>query len=161
MELSQRGRHCLCVCAWSVARPSKTVLVVEDNAHWRKLLTMVIERAGYVVLQATTGGEAVEKATAALPDLILMDLGLPEMNGDEATAILKRNSATRDIPIVIQTAYACTENAATAGASEVLHKPIELTEIHRVLRKYASNEATQTMPHDSHARDEVRPGRLG
>jgi CheY-like chemotaxis protein len=121
-----------------MAQAKKKVLVVEDNAHWRKLLTMVIQRSGYEVLQAADGIEAIEKATAARPDLILMDLGLPKMTGDAATAVLKANPATRDIPVVIQTAYTFTENAVTAGAAEILQKPIELTEIERVLCKYLS-----------------------
>jgi CheY-like chemotaxis protein len=126
----------------------KKVLVVEDNDHWRKLLVMVIERSGYQALQAITGIEAVEIATAALPDLILMDLGLPKMNGDEATAILKRNPATRNIPIVIQTAYAHTESAVSAGAEEILQKPIELSEIQRVLCKYIGEEAKRPVAGD-------------
>jgi CheY-like chemotaxis protein len=119
----------------------KKVLVVEDNAHWRRLLAMVIQRSGYEVLEATNGVEAVEKAIAERPSLILMDLGLPKMSGDEATAIIKADPATNDIPVVIQTAYAISENAATAGAAEILHKPIELTDIQRVLRKYLATEA--------------------
>jgi CheY-like chemotaxis protein len=104
------------------------------------MLTMVVKRAGYDVLVATTGIEAVQKATSAHPDLILMDLGLPEMNGDEATAILKTNAATKDISIVIQTAYgfsSLTDRAVKAGAAEVLHKPFPITEIQRVLSQYA------------------------
>jgi CheY-like chemotaxis protein len=136
----------------------KKVLIVEDNAHWRKLLAMVVERSGCEVLQATTGVEAVERAAAALPDLILMDFGLPEMDGGEATAILKRNPATQHIPIVIQTAYACTPNAATAGAAEVLVKPIELAEIHRVLRAYLG-DGTATAPGDLPLSPATRPVR--
>jgi CheY-like chemotaxis protein len=127
-------------------RQCKKVLIVEDNVHWRKLLAMVVERSGYEVAEAATGIEAVDQATATLPDLILMDLGLPEMNGAEATAILKANPATEHIPIVIQTAYACNQNAATAGASEVLVKPIELTEIQRVLRHYLGAGGSTAVP---------------
>jgi CheY-like chemotaxis protein len=137
----------------------KKVLIVEDNVHWRKLLAMVVERSGYEVLQATTGIEAVERATAALPDLILMDLGLPEMSGGEATAILKRNLATQHIPVVIQTAYACTQNAATVGAAEILVKPIELTEIHRVLRNYLGNGAATAEPDQAPLSNETRTSR--
>jgi CheY-like chemotaxis protein len=114
----------------------KKVLVVEDNAAWRKLLVMVIERSGCEVLQAGDGVEAVEKATAARPHLILMDVGLPKMTGDAATAVLKANPVTRNIPVVVQTACACTEDALAAGATEILQKPIELAQIHRILCKY-------------------------
>jgi CheY-like chemotaxis protein len=121
----------------------KKVLVVEDNAHWRKLLAMVIQRSGYEVLEATNGVEGVEMAIAARPSLILMDLGLPKMTGDEATAIIKADPATHDIPVVIQTAYAMSQNAVTAGAAEILYKPIELAEIQRILRQYIATGATR------------------
>jgi CheY-like chemotaxis protein len=136
-----------------MACPDKKVLVVEDNDHWRKLLVMVIQRSGYQALQAVTGIEAMEIAAATLPDLILMDLGLPKMNGDEATAILKRNPATKNIPIVIQTAYAHTESAVMAGAEEILQKPIELSEIQRVLCKYLGEEAKTPPAGDSPPQD--------
>jgi two-component system cell cycle response regulator DivK len=120
----------------------KKVLVVEDNEAWRKLLVMVIERSGYEVLQACDGLEAVDKATAARPDLILMDVGLPKMTGDAATAVLKANPATRKIPVVIQTAYACNEIALLADAAEILQKPLELAQIHRILAKYLMAQAS-------------------
>jgi CheY-like chemotaxis protein len=124
-----------------MTQAKKKVLVVEDNDVWRKLLVMVIERSGYEVLQACDGLEAVEKATAALPDLIFMDVGLPKLTGDAATAVLKATPATRSIPVVIQTAYACTEIALIANAAEILQKPIELAQIHRILAKYLTLQA--------------------
>jgi CheY-like chemotaxis protein len=133
-----------------MAQAEKKVLIVEDNDHWRKLLAMVIQRCGYQVIQATNGLEGVERAIEAIPDLILMDLGLPKMSGAEATAILKATPATKHIPVVIQTAYTVVENAVRAGAAEILNKPIELSEIQRVLAKYLSlNPAAAPSPHAS------------
>src|SRR5206468_6306948 len=107
----------------------KRVLVVEDNGDWRDLLRLMIERAGHEVFEVTTGLEAVHRASSVNPDLILMDLGLPGMSGDEAIGCLKTDPATRDIPVVVQTAWNAgthTNNALEAGAAEVLHKPIEV-----------------------------------
>jgi CheY-like chemotaxis protein len=119
----------------------KKVLVVEDNPDWRQLLTMLVQRAGHEYIVAITGVEAIEKASAARPDLILMDIGLPVMNGSEATEALKANPATKAIPVVIQTAFGfspLTDRAIKAGAVEVLQKPFPMAEIMRVLRQYLS-----------------------
>lgn len=127
-----------------MAREIKKVLIVEDNADWRLLLTMIIERAGYNVVSATTGGEGVALATLYHPDLILMDLGLPEMSGDEATARIKADPGTQNIPVVVQTAFGFGPNAkraAEVGAAEIIHKPISITDIQTILKKYLSTSA--------------------
>jgi CheY-like chemotaxis protein len=125
----------------------KKVLIVEDNADWRELLTMIIKKMGHQVLIAVTGEEGVEQAAAAHPDLILMDLGLPRMSGDQATARLKSDPATRDIPIIIQTAFGSSPSAhraMEAGAIEILHKPISIMEIQKVVTKYLAARDTLT-----------------
>jgi CheY-like chemotaxis protein len=117
----------------------KNILIVEDNADWRELLTMILKRLGYEVFMAVTGEDGVEKAFATQPDLILMDLGLPKMSGDEATARIKSNPATKDIPIVIQTAFdmgPCAERAMKAGAVDIMQKPINVADIQAILKKY-------------------------
>jgi CheY-like chemotaxis protein len=122
------------------------VLIVEDNDDWRSLLGLFIQRLGYEVFEATTGIEAIDRATAVHPDLILMDLSLPEMSGHEATAYLKTQAATRDIPVVVQTAHATSDHkdrALEAGATEVLHKPVDFITLHEVLRKYLSSETKE------------------
>jgi CheY-like chemotaxis protein len=121
----------------------KKVLVVEDNADWREMLAMTIRRLGHKAVLAGTGKEGVAQALETLPDLILMDLGLPEMTGDEATVRIKANPATRDIPIVIQTAYGFGQNATRAmqaGAREIMHKPISISNIQKLLINYLSGE---------------------
>ena len=117
----------------------KKVLIVEDNADWRELLSMTVTRLGYKAVLATTGMEGVARASEERPDLILMDIGLPGISGDEATVRIKANPATRDIPVVIQTAYGFDSNAARAleaGAEEIMHKPISITDLQKLMSKY-------------------------
>jgi CheY-like chemotaxis protein len=81
------------------------------------------------------------------PDLIMMDLSLPGMSGEEATTCLKANSATREIPVLISTAFAAgaqVNRALEAGASEVLHKPLDLLKLREVLSKYLPVEDART-----------------
>jgi CheY-like chemotaxis protein len=124
-----------------VANGKKKVLVVEDNADWRELLTMIIRRSGHEVVIAGTGKDAIRQASMTHPDLILMDLGLPEISGDEATVQLKADPSTQHIPVVIQTAFGAGPNAKRAieaGAAEIMHKPISITDIQKLLSKYLS-----------------------
>jgi CheY-like chemotaxis protein len=105
------------------------------------VLVIIIRRLGYDVIEATTGEEGVAQASAAHPDLVLMDLGLPRMSGDQATAQLKADPATKDIPVIIQTAFGMgpsAQRAIEAGAAEILHKPITMTGIEKMLCKYLS-----------------------
>src|SRR5881409_1759641 len=113
------------------------ILVVEDNSDCRELLAIVLRRSGYEVAEAATGLAAVEQGWATHPDLILMDLGLPGITGDEATARLKAHPSTRNIPVVINTAFnvgAYTNRALDAGAVEILHKPLELSTLQDVMQ---------------------------
>lgn len=122
----------------------KTILIVEDDADWRELLTMIATRLGHAVVIAVNGEDAVQQAFLTRPDLILMDLGLPKLTGDQATIRIKSDPATKDIPIVIQTAYGMVPNAKRAmeaGAADIMHKPISITEIYAILKKYLSAEA--------------------
>jgi CheY-like chemotaxis protein len=118
---------------------------VEDNDDWRSILVLLSKRLGYETIEATTGLEAISQAIVGHPDLILMDLGLPEMSGDEAMICLKTKPATRDIPVIVQTAYATIDmikRANEAGAREILYKPIDLNLLHGVLHKYLQPEKT-------------------
>lgn len=122
-----------------MATKTKRILIVEDNADWREVLTLIIRRLGFDVIEATTGEEGVAQASAGRPDLVLMDLGLPRMSGDQATARLKADPGTKDIPVIIQTAFGMgpsAQRALDAGAAEILHKPITIAGIENILRKY-------------------------
>src|SRR5262245_10807517 len=124
---------------------AKKILIVDNNHAWRDTLGGFIKGLGHEVLEANTGREAIDRASSLHPDLIMMDLSLPEMNGDEATARLKRNVSTRNIPVVINTAWTTSCNvgeradrALDAGAEEILYKPFHLTTLRDVLRTYLS-----------------------
>jgi CheY-like chemotaxis protein len=137
-----------CAYVAIVVNATKKILLVEDNGDCRKLLAMFITRlGGYEVFEAHTGLQAIEEAGAIGPDLIMMDLSLPGMTGHEATACLKANPSTRDIPIVITTAHVpglYRNRALALGAAEILHKPFELTNLTAVLRKYLSDQSDAT-----------------
>jgi CheY-like chemotaxis protein len=129
-----------------VAKSAKKILLVEDNNEVRELLALFMKRLGYKVFEATTGVEAIDLASTVHPDLIMMDLRLPEMNGTEATASLKANPSTRDIPLLVITASGATTDrrrALDAGAAEILLKPIDVTTLSNVLRRYLSAKTTK------------------
>jgi two-component system cell cycle response regulator DivK len=104
-----------------------TIMIVEDNEFSRDALSRRLQRRGYDVCLACNGFEAVGIARAGKPDLILMDLGLPVMDGWEATRQLKGDPATRHIPIIVLSAHAMTndrEMALAAGSDEFDSKPV-------------------------------------
>ena len=104
----------------------RTILIVEDNADCRELQACVIRRLGYVVIEVDNGLSAIDEALTTHPDLILMDLSMPKMDGDEATVQVKAQPCTRDIPVIICTASgpgAKVNRALDAGAAEILYKP--------------------------------------
>jgi CheY-like chemotaxis protein len=109
-----------------------TILVVEDNEPSRDALARRLERRGYTVVLATDGQQAVTVAHSANPDLILMDLGLPGIDGWEATRRLKGSDATRDIPIIVLSAHAMTndrEMALAAGGDDFDTKPVRFQQL--------------------------------
>jgi CheY-like chemotaxis protein len=129
----------------AVASNPKKILVVEDHDSLRQMLVRFIQFSGYEALGAATGLAALETISAKHPDLILMDLGLPGMDGENVTEILKGDPATRHIPIVVHTAFGGdrTERALKAGAAEILHKPVSLKTLANVLRKYTFGSPDQ------------------
>jgi two-component system cell cycle response regulator len=120
----------------------KKILVVDDN-DLGELLAEFLNRFGYDVIKAGSGKAAINQASEKQPDLILMDIGLPEMTGDEITARLTANPATRDIPVIIITAFlepVVTKRALDAGAAEILRKPFSLTRLRGILETYLSTD---------------------
>ncbi len=121
---------------------TKTILIVENAGDWRELLTRVIGRSGYQVIEVDSGTEAILQAVAVHPDLILLDLGLPGTSGDQIMAELKMNLYTKDIPIIAQTLFddhTGVRHAMKAGAKEVLYKPFDLSELPAILRKHLAS----------------------
>lgn len=117
-----------------------TLLLVEDNEDNRIIYSTVLRHAGYNVVEAFDGTQAIELARSVLPDLILMDISIPGVNGWEATRILRHDPATSTIPIIALTAHALADDRARAtevGFTAYLAKPIEpravLAEVRRWL----------------------------
>ncbi|MBA3637936.1 MAG: response regulator [Acidobacteriota bacterium] len=128
------------------------VLVVEDYQDAREMYAAYLQFSGYRVAEATNGLEAIEQANALMPDIILMDLALPKMDGWEATRRLKLQETTRHIPIVALTGHALAghaEGARQAGCDAFVTKPCLpdalVAEIKRMLA----------------ARDHAAPGKRG
>jgi two-component system cell cycle response regulator DivK len=114
------------------------VLLVEDNEANRDMLTRRLQRRGFVVVFAVDGAEGVAKSKTELPDIVLMDMSLPVMNGWEATRAIKADPATKHIPVVALTAHSMAgdrEKAMEAGCDDYDTKPVELP---RLLEKMAA-----------------------
>jgi putative two-component system response regulator len=123
---------------WSEGR-TKTpkILVVDDEGKNVKLLSALCENLGYETLAARTGLEAIDQVKRHMPDVVLMDVMMPEMNGFEATEKLKQNTLTRHIPIIIVTALDSRKDRLTGiskGANDFLTKPIDAEELALRLR---------------------------
>jgi CheY-like chemotaxis protein len=126
--------------------PNKKILVVEDNSDLRELLIRILTHFGYETIEAGSGTEAINQASVAHPDIILMDIYLPETTGDKITARLKANPATRDIPVVFATAFlveVLKDRAPFAGAAEILQTPFSLTTLREILDKYLSTDESK------------------
>ena len=117
------------------------ILVVEDNRDNMTLIVDVLTSLDYEVIQAMDGLQGVEKARSESPDLILMDLSLPRMDGWTATRTIKAEDAIAHIPIIALTAHAMVgdrERALEAGCDDYLSKPINLKELAGKLNHYTS-----------------------
>jgi CheY-like chemotaxis protein len=107
----------------------KRILIVEDDMDNYQLVRFILERAGYDVFLAVNGRDGVDAALYQLPDLILMDLGLPEIDGWEASEKLKSNEATRAIPLFALTAHTLPRErlrALRAGCDGYFTKPLHV-----------------------------------
>ena len=108
------------------------ILVVEDNEDNRDSLSRRLERRGFEVLVATDGRSGVEMAATEKPDLILMDMNMPEMDGWEATRMIKSTPDAADVPVIALTAHAMTgdrERALESGCSDYHTKPVEFQKL--------------------------------
>ncbi len=108
------------------------ILLVEDNEMNRDMLSRRLKRNGYDVVIAVDGRQGVEMAASETPDLILMDMSLPVIDGWEATRQVKQNQATRKIPVIALTAHAMAgdrEKAIEAGCEDYDTKPVEITRL--------------------------------
>ena len=122
-------------------KPTRTIMVVEDYDDTRLLLKQGLEILGYSVLEASNGQEAVDIADREHPDLILMDLDLPILDGIAATQRIRQQQHMSSVPIVAVTAYPLSYSRVKAfakGCDEYMPKPIDMSELARVVNRYLS-----------------------
>lgn len=125
------------------ARSLPLVLVVEDFEELYELYSDFLAGVGFAVEGSSTGEQAIDEARRLLPDVIIMDLGLPRMNGWEAIQLLKSEPATRHIPVIALTGHVQTrfaELARQAGADRVLLKPCPLNDLLDELQRLLGGE---------------------
>jgi two-component system cell cycle response regulator DivK len=118
------------------------ILVVEDNEKNMKLFKDVLAATGYRTLEATTGSQAVDIATEHLPDLVLMDIQLPDIDGVEALARLRADDRTASLPILALTAQAMEgdrERFLAAGFDGYLSKPVNVADFVATVRRYCES----------------------
>ena len=114
------------------------ILIVEDNEMNSDMLSRRLERRGFTVVLAVDGGEGVAKAKSEMPDLVLMDMSLPVMNGWEATQAIRADASMAQLPVIALTAHSMPgdrEKAMEAGCNDYDTKPIDLP---RLLAKMAA-----------------------
>ena len=115
-----------------------TILVVEDFADNRFMMRRLLEMSGYQVLEAVDGRQAVELAESKRPDLILMDLSLPQLDGLDATRRIRELDGLAKIPIIAVSAHDTNDfhaDALAAGCNEYVTKPIDFDELEAILKK--------------------------
>lgn len=116
-----------------------TVLLVEDNQHNRKIFLAMLHHAGFTVHDAEDGNRALELAYQIKPDIILMDMSIPGVDGWEATRRLKSDPQMRQIPIIALTAHAMKgdeDRAREAGCDHYLSKPVSPKRVVEVVREF-------------------------
>jgi two-component system cell cycle response regulator DivK len=122
---------------------NKKILIVDDNQDSRELVVKILKNRGYQMIEAVDGEEALEKAIAENPDLILMDISIPKIDGYEATRRLKSQVKFKDTPIIALTAHAMKgdrEKAMEAGCEGYISKPINIHELPDQIKSYLKDK---------------------
>ena len=123
------------------------MLVVEDHPDSREILTHLLEFMGFAVIGAEHGGEGVEKALKEKPNLILMDILMPKMDGKEATRVIRSNPETQDIPIVATTVLYREQEIKScidAGCNDCLIKPFTLEQLQGKIQEFFPTSSLTT-----------------
>ena len=119
---------------------SNRILIVEDRDDLRTILVAILSRfCGYETIEAANGAEAIEKAVSEKPDLILMDLDLPDISGIDAAKAVKENPTTAHIPIVAQTAWSSRQwkgKVLSTGMVDYLDKPVSMELMKATIEKF-------------------------
>ena len=131
----------------------KKILIVEDNNDFREILHRFITKLGYHTIKARNSKEAIECAEAEQPDLIFMDVALPEVDGIKTTAMLRQNPKTAHIPVVALTAWMSAlwqEKAEKVGITTYLIKPISSQTLKETIEEYTNGSlGTDRSPRNS------------
>ena len=117
----------------------RRILLVEDNDANLYLIKFIVEKSGYEVIEARNGGRGVDLAISEKPDLIIMDIQLPDFDGLEATRRIRASKVDGGIPIIALTSYAMTgdrEKALAAGCTGYIEKPIDPETFMEQIEKY-------------------------
>ena len=118
---------------------TKTVLYIEDNPHNRRLVRRTLERRGYAIVEAVDGLSGLEMVRELKPPLVLLDIGLPKMDGMEVVSHIKADNALNHIPVIALTASAMRgdrERFLEAGCDDYLSKPIQVLELLDKVNQY-------------------------
>lgn len=121
--------------------PLPLVLIVDDNDRNRKLARDVLRSAGFRVLEAATAADAIRLASDNLPDIVLMDLRLPDLDGTEAVRMLRAERRTSRIPVVVVTALSLDAREGwllDAGFAGYIAKPIDVEELPDLVRRFST-----------------------
>ena len=125
-----------------IPRPSSLILIAEDNEKNRKLMQVILQKAGYKIAVAENGEDVICLAKKVIPELILMDIQMPVMDGVEAIRILKSDPETKDIPVIALTSYAMEgdrERFLREGFNGYIPKPIKVKSFIETIKKYTQH----------------------
>lgn len=119
-------------------KTGKKILIVEDFTDVRKMMGIMLKLNGYDVVEAEDGYEGIEKAVSETPDLILMDIAMPLLDGIQATAVIRTHASLDKVPILAITAYddIYKEDAMNAGCTEILRKPVGFAQLRPIIERY-------------------------
>ena len=126
----------------------KKILIVEDNSDYREIMNLFITKMGYRAITAKNSYEAIAFAEAEEPDLIFMDVALPEVDGIKTTAMLRQDPKTSHIPVVAITAWISAlwqEKAGSVGITTYLIKPISPQVLKETIEEYTKGSLTQML----------------
>jgi len=119
----------------------RRILVVEDNMDTYELVHFILEKNGFETFLASNGRDGVNAALKQRPDLIIMDMSMPEMDGWTATGLIKKEEQTKAIPVIAVTAHALPgdrQRAMDAGCDEYITKPMDLDELVEVIKYWVN-----------------------